>query len=401
MPFEFSFTKEQEFFRKTCRDFFRDEIQPTVEAIDKAEEFPEDNIEKMAEKGLLGVPIPREYGGAEMGEVGYAIMLEELGKVCSSHATIIGAHIGLCAIPLWLFGTEEQRQRYLIPLARGKKLGAFALTEPEAGSDAAAISTTAEREGEEFVLNGQKIFITNGDRADVIIVLALTEKMLGPAGGVTAFIVERDYPGFTVAKTEEKMGIWASTTAELLFEECKIPKENVLGPFGSGFIVALTTLDGCRCGLAAGTVGGAQAALEAAVRFASERRRFGRPIAENQAVQWLLADTATEIHAARYMVYHTASMVDKYFGMVARRKRVPKAFREMVTRNAAMAKTFCSELATHAIDRCLQIYGGLGFVEGLNMEKAYRDSIIAEIYEGTNEIQRLIIARDVLNRGGY
>ncbi|MFQ5710725.1 MAG: acyl-CoA dehydrogenase family protein [Candidatus Geothermarchaeales archaeon] len=401
MPFDFSFTREQELFRRTCRDFFREEIEPTVERVDEEEAFPEENIRKIAEMGLMGVPAPREYGGGGMGEVGYAIMLEELGRVCSAHATIVGAHIGLCVTPLWLYGTEEQRREYLVPAARGEKLGAFALTEPAAGSDAGAISTTADRRGEDFILNGEKIFITNGDRADIIIVFAVTEKMLGAAGGITAFIVEKGYPGFSVGKIEEKMGIKGSTTAELVFRDCRVPRENVLGPLGLGLIVALTTLDGGRCGLAAGTLGGAQAALEAAVRFAKRRRRLGKPIAENQAVQWMLADTAMEIHAARYMVYHTATMVDEYYEMVARGERVPRPFRELVTRDAAMVKTFCSEAATRAIDRCLQIHGGLGCVEGFNVEKSFRDALIAEIYEGTNEIQRLIIARDVLEKGGY
>src|SRR3990172_5260359 len=254
MPFEFSFSEEQNLLRRSIRDFLEREILPTVEHYDKAEVFPEENIQKIAKQGLMGTHLPREYGGAGYGEIEYGILLEELGRICSAHGTIVGAHLGLACTPIWLFGNEEQRKKYLPSLAKGEKLGAFALTEPAAGSDAGNIRTTAEKKGDEFILKGSKIFCTNGNRADVIVVFAANDRTLGPAGGITAFIVENGFAGFSVGKVERKMGIRASTTAELIFENCMVPKENILGQLGAGFIVALTTLDVGRIGLAAGAL---------------------------------------------------------------------------------------------------------------------------------------------------
>lgn len=396
MPFEFSFSEEQNLLRKSIRDILEKEILPTVEHYDKAEVFPEENIQKIAKQGLMGIHLPRDYGGAGYGEIEYGILLEELGRICSAHGTIVGAHLGLACTPIWLFGNEEQRKKYLPSLAKGEKLGAFALTEPAAGSDAANIRTTAEKKGDEFILKGSKIFCTNGNVADVIIVFAANDSALGPAGGITAFIVEKDFPGFSVGKVEKKMGIRASTTAELIFEDCRVPKENILGQFGVGFIVALTTLDGGRVGLAAGALGAAEKTLETMIDFIKKQKILGNSIAEKQSIQWMIADSAMEIHASRFVVHNSLSEIDTYFSMVANGERVPRTFRENVSRNSAMAKAYVSEIASRVIDRCLQAHGGIGLTEGYGIEKDYRDSFIAEIYEGTNEIQRIVIARNLL-----
>ena len=387
---------EQNLFRKSAREFLEGEILPTVEYYDKAEQFPTANMEKVARQGLMGINMPREYGGAGYGEVEYGILIEEVGRVCSAHGTIVGAHLGLACTPIWLFGTEEQRVKYLPSLSRGEKLGAFALTEAAAGSDAANIRTTAERRGNEFVLNGSKLFCTNGDRADVIVVFAVNDRVLGPAGGITAFIVEKGFARFSVGKVEKKMGIRASTTAELVFENCMVPRENILGQLGAGFIVALTTLDGGRIGLAAGALGAAEKTLETMVSFVKKQKTLGSSLADKQSVQWMIADSAMDIHAARLVVYNSLSELDEYFKMIAKGERVPKNFRARVSRNSAMAKAYVSEIASRIIDRALDIHGELGLVEGYDIERWYRDSFIAEIYEGTNEIQRVVIARDLL-----
>jgi len=389
-------TDEQNLFRKSAREFLEGEILPTVEYYDKAEQFPTANMEKVARQGLMGINMPREYGGAGYGEVEYGILIEEFGRVCSAHGTIVGAHLGLACTPIWLFGTEEQRVKYLPSLSRGEKLGAFALTEAAAGSDAANIRTTAERRGNEFVLNGSKLFCTNGDRADVIVVFAVNDRVLGPAGGITAFIVEKGFARFSVGKVEKKMGIRASTTAELVFENCMVPRENILGQLGAGFIVALTTLDGGRIGLAAGALGAAEKTLETMVSFVKKQKTLGSSLADKQSVQWMIADSAMDIHAARLVVYNSLSELDEYFKMIAKGERVPKNFRARVSRNSAMAKAYVSEIASRIIDRALDIHGELGLVEGYDIERWYRDSFIAEIYEGTNEIQRVVIARDLL-----
>ena len=398
MPFEFSFTSEQKLLRKTCRAFFRDEILPTVEHYDKLEKFPEANIKRMAELGFFGIMIPEKYGGVGMGEIEYGIVLEELGQICAAHATILGAHVGLCTLPLTLFGHEDQKTRFLPALARAEKLGAFALTEPQAGSDAASIRVTAVREKDEYVLNGSKMFCSNGDRADVIIVFAATDPSLGPRGGITAFVVEKEFSGFHVAKVEKKMGIRASTTAELSFKDCRVPKENVLGEIGTGFRIALTALDGGRVALAAGALGGAQAALFSIFRLLKLLQKQGALSEHSESLLLLLADTAIELRAARYLTYHALSDIDKYFKTLAAGVRVPTTVRESFSRDSAIAKAFVSEVATRAIERCLEAYGVLGLQEGLGIERDIRDSVISEIYDGTNEIQRLIIASDLLSR---
>jgi butyryl-CoA dehydrogenase len=320
-----------------------------------------------------------------------------MSRVDSTHTAIVGAHTSLGIMPLLYFGNEEQKERYLRPAVKGDILLAFALTEPEAGSDAANIQTTAVREGDYYVLNGSKIFITNGLKADVVIVMTLTDKALRAYGGVTAFIVEKKYDGFSVGTVFDKMGLRGSDTAELIFDNVHVPKENVLGPFGGGFLVAMNTLDIGRAGLGAASCGGAQAALEAAVRYAKAREQFGEPIAQKQAIQWLLADMATDIHAARLMTYNCAARQDK---LPDNPMEWPRNVRESITRESAMVKLYCSEMASRVINKAMQIFGGIGYMRSFPLERACRDVRLGEIVEGTSEMQRLIIAQDVIKKGG-
>jgi butyryl-CoA dehydrogenase len=366
-----------------------------VEYYDKAEVFPEENIRKFASHGYLGIPIPERYEGMDLGEFGYGLAIQEIGKVCSSHGTIVGAHTGLAAVPIWLFGNEDQKKRYLPDLASGRKLGAFGLTEPAAGSDAANIKTTATRDGSGFLLNGTKQFITNGDRAHTFIVFAANDLSLGAYGGISAFIVERGFGGIRTGKVEKKMGIRASTTAQLIFENCRVPKENVLGMFGAGFLVALTGLDGGRASLSAGAVGGIEMALETMIDFAKDKPNIN----SKQSVQWMIADTTIEAHAARMVSYNCLGEVGQYFERISKGEKVPRKEREMISRHTAIAKAFCSEAASRAIERAIQVTGLKGYVEGSGLERGYRDSFISEIYEGTNDIQRLVIAREMLGLG--
>jgi alkylation response protein AidB-like acyl-CoA dehydrogenase len=382
---DFSFPKEYELFRRMVREFAKNEVAPIAAEIDRDERVPMETIKKAAKLGLMGVPFPQKYGGAGAGEMGYCIFMEEINRVCGSTATIVGAHTGIGAMAIYLDGTEEQKQKYLVPLARGEKIAAFALTEPNAGSDAAAIQTRAVRDGDYFVLNGSKLWITNGDIADVITVFAVTDPALGARGGVTAFIVESHYPGFKVGTKEEKLGIRGSSTCELFFDDCRVPKENVLGQFGAGFITALKTLDIGRAGLGAGCLGGSQAALEMSVDFAKSRRQFGAPIAQKQAIQWMIADMATEIEALRSLVYRTAWLIDSG---------------QKHSREAAMCKLFGSEVLHRCVNRCLQVHGGMGYMKKYPVERMYRDARITEIFEGTNEVQRLVIATDIFRQAG-
>jgi len=378
------FTEEQKMLRQMVRDFCRKEIAPIASEVDKKGEFPERTVRMVAELGLFGVPISEEWGGVGAGYTGYFIVLEEIGKVCMSHGTILGAHTSLCAVPIQSFGSKEQKEKYLRPLAEGRYLGAFALTEPGAGSDAAAIKTSAVKQGDEYVLNGTKIWITNGDRADVIIVMAVTDPSLGARGGVTAFLVEKGTKGFSVGAIEDKMGIKGSTTAELVFEDCHVPAENILGKVGEGFRVAMMTLDVGRASLGAGCVGSAIAALESSLEFAKNRVQFGEPIANKQAIQFKIADMATQIHAARLMVYDIAHRLDAG---------------EKVSRESAMVKLFCSEMLHDVVNHAVQIHGGMGYSKEYAVERMYRDQRVAEIFEGTSEIQRWIIAEDILKKG--
>ncbi len=382
---DFSFPKEYQLFRRMVRDFVENEVRPLAKEIDREHRVPFETVEKLAKVGLLGVPFPQKYSGVGAGETGYCILLEELNKACPSTAAIVGTHIGIGAMSIYLGGTEEQKQKYLAPMSRGERIGAFALTEPGAGSDAAAITTRAVRDGDHYVLNGTKSFITNGNHADVISVMAVTDPSLGPRGGVTAFIVEKEFPGFTVGTSEDKMGIRGSDTSELIFEDCRVPKENVLGQFGAGFITFMKTLDIGRVSLGAGCLGGAQACLEGSIQWAKTRQQFGVPIAQKQSVHFMIANMATEIEALRSLVYRAAWLVDTG---------------QPFTKEAAMCKLFGSEVIHRCIDRTLQIHGGMGYSRDFWVERAFRDQRISEIFEGTSEIQRIVIASNIFRPEG-
>jgi alkylation response protein AidB-like acyl-CoA dehydrogenase len=402
MTFEFGFSPEQQLLRRSARAFMRTEIEPHLPPDDwtgHGGDAPLDLVRKMQRQGYLGMPIPRELGGAGMGEPGYCLVAEEIGAVDASLGTIVGAHTGIGMMPIYLFGTEEQRERYVRPLADGRHIAAFALTEPTAGSDAASIRTRAERDGSDFLLTGTKIWCSNGNFADTLVVFAVTDETLGAHGGVTAFIVEKGMDGLWVGTIEDKLGIRQSNTAELVFERCRVPRENVLGRVGEGFIAALTALDGGRVGLGAGTLGATKRLLEDCVQRALRRERFGKPIGKNQSIQWMLADMATDIHLAEYAVYHAAALVQEYYDRIAKGEPVPRALREKVSRAAAAVKLHGSEMAGRAGERAIQIFGGDGIKSRYRVDRAFRDQVITEIYEGTNEIQRLIIARELLQEG--
>ena len=380
---DFSFPKEYELFRRMVRDFCQNEVKPLARAIDREHRVPHETIHKAAKLGLMGVPFPQKYGGMGGGEIGYCILMEELGRVCTSTTTVIGAHTGIGAMAIYLDGTEEQKQKFLVPLAQGSAIGAFGLTEAQAGSDAAAIKTNAVRDGDHFVLNGAKVFITNGDIADIITVMAVTDPALGAYGGITAFIVETDSPGFSIGSLENKMGIRGSSTAECVFQDVRVPKDNVLGQFGAGFLTFMRTLDIGRASLGAGCLGGARAALEASIEWAAAREQFGAPIATKQSVHFMIADMAVEIEALHSLVYRTAWMIDN---------RMPH------TLEAAACKLMGSEVAHRCIDKALQIHGALGYSRDHWLELGWRDQRIAEIYEGTNEIMRIVVARSVMGK---
>jgi alkylation response protein AidB-like acyl-CoA dehydrogenase len=382
---DFTFAPEHVALRRLIREFAENEVAPLAMEIDREERVPFKTLGEMAKIGLLGVCFPQKYGGMGAGETGYCILMEELGRVCTSTATNVGAHIGIGAMSIYLDGTEEQKQKYLTPLARGEKIAAFVLTEADAGSDAAAIRTRAVRDGNEWVLNGTKTFNTNGSFADIVTVMAVTDPTLGARGGMTAFIVEAGTPGFKVGTHENKMGIRGSSTAELVFEDMRVPHENVLGKVGEGFISFMKTLDMGRLTLGAACVGGAQMALESAVRWAKTRKQFGVELAHKQSVQWMIADMATELEALRSLVYRVAWLVD-----------TGQPFSQL----AAMCKVYGSEVASRAIDMALQIHGGLGFTRDFPLERGFRDARISEIYEGTSEIQRIVIASNIFREHG-
>ncbi|HEY67460.1 MAG: acyl-CoA dehydrogenase [Chloroflexi bacterium] len=382
---DFTFSPEHVALRRMVREFAENEVAPLAMEIDREGRVPFETLRKLAKIGLLGVCFPQEYGGMGAGETGYCILMEELGRVCTSTATNVGAHIGIGAMAIYLDGTEEQKRKYLTPLARGEKIAAFVLTEANAGSDAAAIRTRAVREGDSWILDGTKTFNTNGSFADIVTVLAVTDPALGARGGITAFIVESDTPGFKVGTHENKMGIRGSSTAELIFEEVRVPHENVLGKVGEGFVSFMKTLDMGRLTLGAACLGGAQAALEAAIYWAKTRKQFGVELAHKQSVQWMIANMATEIEALRSLIYRAAWLVD-----------TGRPFTQL----AAMCKLYGSEVASRAIDMALQIHGGLGYTRDYPVERAFRDARIAEIFEGTNEIQRIVIASRIFREHG-
>jgi butyryl-CoA dehydrogenase len=380
----FELTEEQNLIRETVRDFAVNEIAPSAKERDEEERFDRELMfDKLGELGLTGIVFPEQYGGAGADYISYAIAVEELSRVCASTGVTLSAHLSLCANPIYMFGTEEQKQQFLVPLAEGSKMGAFGLTETSAGSDAGGTKTTAVLDGDEWVLNGSKIFITNGKEAEVYIVLARTDKEAQKHHGISAFIVEKGSPGFSFGKKEEKMGIRSSPTYELVFENCRIPKENLLGEEGKGFKVAMKTLDGGRIGIAAQALGIAQGALDAAVDYAKERKQFDTPIAAFQGVQFQLADMYTQVEAARLVVYNAAYRASAGLSY---------------STESAMAKLFASETAMKVATQGVQIHGGYGYTREFPAERMMRDAKITEIYEGTSEIQRLVIGTAVANK---
>jgi acyl-CoA dehydrogenase len=396
MGIEFEFTADQEAFRSAARSFIAKEVAPIVPEMDEKEEFPKASIRRMQEEGYFGIPVPEEYGGLGLGKVGYCIFLEELGKVDASHNTIVGAHTSLGTTPLLYYGTEEQKRRWLVPAAKGEKLLAFSLTEPGSGSDSGAVHTAAVKDGDDWVITGNKIYVSNGREADTIVLLAGNDLKLGANGGVTAFLVDSDLPGYSVGRCEKKMGLHGTSTAELILDHVRVGPDRVLGEVGKGFHVAMTALDVGRVSLGAGALGGMQAACHEALEFAKNRTQFGLPISEYEVIQFKLADMAMKVHALRLMVYQAAAHQDR---MGTDPKAWSRLERVDKTREAAIVKCLGSEWASEVIDEALQIHGGLGYIRGTPIERAYRDARIAEIFEGTNEIQRLVVSRDILMRG--
>jgi hypothetical protein len=377
---DFELTEEEQQIKRSVRGFAEAEIAPNVMEWDEAQHFPTELLPKLAELGLMGSIFPEEYGGAGMGPVEYAIITEEIARVDPSVALSLAAHVGLCSTHIYLAGTEEQKRRYLAPLARGEKLGAWGLTEPSSGSDAAGMKTTAVRQDRFWVLNGMKNFTTHGTYADTFVLLAITDRSLGNKG-ISAFIVERGTPGLLSGRKENKLGMRASDTASVILEDCRVPRENLLGEVNKGFLDALRVLDGGRITIGALAVGLAQGALEAALKYAKERTAFGRPIAEFQAIQWKLADMATQIEAARLLVLQAAAL---------------KAENKPVKKLASMAKMFASEMAVKVAEEAIQIHGGYGFTKDYPVEKYWRDSKLLTIGEGTSEVQRMLIAGELL-----
>jgi alkylation response protein AidB-like acyl-CoA dehydrogenase len=377
---DFCLSEDQQLLRKTVREFAEAEIRPHVRDWDEAQHFPRELVPRLAALGLMGIQFPEEYGGSGMSAIEYCLCIEELARVDPAVALSVAAHNGLCAAQIYMFGNEAQKQGYLVPLAQGTQIGAWGLTEPGAGSDAAATRTTAVRDGDAWVLNGSKTFITHGSVGDVMVAMAVTDRSRGPKG-ISAFIIERGTPGMTAGRKEDKLGMRASDTSEVVFERCRVPSDHLLGAEGQGFINALQVLDAGRIGIAALAVGLAQGAFEAARDYAAERRQFGQPIASFQAIQWKLADNATRIEAARLLTYRAAYLKD--------------AGRRM-TLESAMAKLYSSEIAVRAAEDAVQIHGGYGFVKDYPAEKFFRDVKLTTIGEGTSEIQRLVIARQLL-----
>ncbi|MEH6943742.1 acyl-CoA dehydrogenase [Bacillus sp. JJ722] len=373
----FKLTEEHEMIRKMVRDFARNEVAPTAAERDEEERFDMDIFKKMAELGLTGIPWPEEYGGIGSDYLAYCIAIEELSRVCASTGVTLSAHTSLAGWPVYKFGTEEQKQKYLRPMAQGEKIGAYGLTEPGSGSDAGGMITTAKLEGDEYVLNGSKIFITNGGIADTYVVFALTDPT-SKQSGTSAFIVESTFPGFSVGKKEQKLGIRSSPTTEIIFEECRVPKENLLGKEGEGFKIAMMTLDGGRNGIAAQAVGIAQGALDAAVDYAKERVQFGKPIAVQQGIGFKLADMATNIEAARLLTYQAAWLESE---------GLPYG------KESAMSKLFAGDTAMKVTTEAVQVFGGYGYTKDYPVERYMRDAKITQIYEGTQEIQKLVISR--------
>ncbi|KXZ39323.1 butyryl-CoA dehydrogenase [Alkalithermobacter thermoalcaliphilus JW-YL-7 = DSM 7308] len=377
---DFCFSKEHLMLKNMYEEFAKNEVKPYASEVDEKEMFPVETVKKLSKYGFLGIPFPKEYDGQGGDNLAYVMAVEELSKVCATTGVIVSAHTSLCANPIYEFGTQEQKQKYLVPLVKGEKIGAFGLTEPNAGTDASAQQTTAVLEGDHYVLNGSKIFITNAGYAQIYIVMAMTDKGKGTKG-ISAFIVEADTPGFTIGKKELKLGIRGSSTCELIFENCKIPKENLLGKEGQGFKIAMKTLDGGRIGIAAQALGIAQGAIDETIKYVKERRQFGRRIADFQNTQFQLADMQTKVDAARLLVYKAAINKDK---------KLP------YSKEAAMAKLFASEVAMEITTKAVQLHGGYGYTREYPVERMMRDAKITEIYEGTSEVQKMVIASHIL-----
>ena len=377
---EFSLSKEQELIKQMVRDFAMNEVAPIAAEIDETERFPMENVEKMAKYGLMGIPFSKEYGGAGGDYLSYILAVEELSKACGTTGVILSAHVSLCAGVIEAFGTPAQKEKYLTPLAKGEKIGAFGLTEPNAGTDAAGQQTVARLEGDHYVLNGSKIFITNGGYADTFVIFAMTDRSKGTKG-ISAFIVEKSFPGFSIGKIENKLGIRASSTAELIMENCIVPKENLIGQEGRGFGIAMKTLDGGRIGIAAQALGIAEGALEEAVKYMKERKQFGKPLSAFQGLQWMVADMDVKVEAARYLVYKAAWN---------KMNKLPYSV------EAARAKLFASEVAMEVTTKAVQIFGGYGYTKDYPVERMMRDAKITEIYEGTSQVQRMVISGNAL-----
>lgn len=375
----FNLTQEQEMILKTVREFANNEIAPIAAQIDETAEFPRENIKKMAKLNMLGMPFPLEYGGADQNEYVFAMCIEEIAKKCASTAAILAVH----NIPCWIllkYGTDKQKEKYLKPLVKGEKIGAFALTEPNAGTDSASQNSKAVLKGDNYILNGQKCFITNGGEAGTYIILAMTNKEKGNKG-ISAFIVEDIFPGFFIGKKENKMGIRASATSELIFKDCVIPKENLVGKEGQGFKIAMQALDGGRIAMAAQAVGIAQGAMDETVTYLKQREQFGKPLAAFQGLQWSLADMETRINASRLLVHNAANKLDNNI---------------LISKDAAMAKLFAAETAMYVTTKAVQLHGGYGYMKDYPMERMMRDAKITELYEGTSEVQKMVISRNLL-----
>ena len=381
---DFTLSKEHEMARALFREFAEKEVKPLAQEVDETEVFPRETVEKMAKLGFMGIPIPKEYGGQGCDILTYAMCVEELSKVCGTPGVIVSAHTSLCCDPILTYGTEDQKQKYLVPLAKGEKLGAFGLTEPGAGTDAQGQQTKAVLDGDEWVLNGSKCFITNGKEADVYIIFAITgvvEKRGRMTKEISAFIVEKGTPGFTFGTKEKKMGIRGSSTYELIFTDCRIPKENLLGQQGKGFAIAMHTLDGGRIGIASQALGLAEGALETTIEYVKERKQFGRAIGAFQNTQFQLADMATKTEAAQLLVYKAA-----------RAKNTQKVY----SVEAAKAKLYAAEVAMEVTTKAVQLHGGYGYIREYDVERMMRDAKITEIYEGTSEVQRMVISGSLL-----
>lgn len=376
----FTLTREQEFVRQMVKEFAENEVKPIAAEIDETERFPMETVEKMSKLGMLGIPFPVELGGSGGDTLSYILAVEELSKVCGTTGVILSAHVSLCASVIQQFGTQAQKEKYLPGLAKGEKLGAFGLTEPNAGTDAAGQQTIAVLDGDHYVINGSKIFITNGGAADVFIVFAMTDKSKGTRG-ISAFIIEKDFKGFSIGKVENKLGIRASSTTELIFEECIVPKENLIGQEGKGFGIAMKTLDGGRIGIAAQALGIAEGAFNEAVKYMKERKQFGKPLSAFQGLQWMIAEMDTKIEAARYLVYLAAHNKEK---------GLPYSV------EAARAKLFAAEVAMEVTTKAVQIFGGYGYTKEYPVERMMRDAKITEIYEGTSQVQKMVIAGNAL-----